>query len=260
VSCGVRVGEWDWAVALLDEWLDSDLTGAFRVEILADRAMIDAFRGGDPARWLSEIEPLLVGVTDPQYSSYEQMARAWAALSAGRPSEAREAAETAAATTSIFGPMGLPLAARAALWADDVEEARRLLERLVAVPQQGMALETDRTALRAGIAALEGRTAEALGLYREALRSWRDLGLAWDEALTAIDMAKLLDPSEPEVRAAGDSAGEILTRLGARPYLARLEAALARSVAQPTAARTQAGTEAATAVMEPARVEASPTS
>lgn len=65
--------------------------------------------------------------------------------------------------------------------------------------------------------------------YRTALRSWRDLGLPFDEALTAVDMATLLDPADAEVRAAAESARETLGRLGARPFLTRLEAALART-------------------------------
>ena len=259
VSCAVRVGEWDWAVALLDEWADAEMAAAHKVELIGDRAMLEACRAGDSARWLAEIEPLLVGVTDPQFRSYARMARAWAALVAGRFDEAKEEAETAATTTSYFAPMGLPLAARATLWAEDGTEARRLLERLLEVPQQGMALEADRTSLRAGVAALEGRAAEALGLYREALRAWRDLGLAWDEALTAIDMATLLDPSEPEVRAAADSAREILIRLGARPFLERLEGVLARPDARTGAPPAHAGMEPETPVMQPAGVEASPT-
>ena len=67
---------------------------------------------------------------------------------------------------------------------------------------------------------------EALGLYRDTLRGWREFGLAYDAALTGIDMATLLDPAEPEVRAAADSTREILTRLGAKPFLARLDAAM----------------------------------
>jgi hypothetical protein len=66
-------------------------------------------------------------------------------------------------------------------------------------------------------------------LYRDALREWRDLGLLWDEALCGLDMATLLDPADPEVRAAADAAREILVRLEAAPFLARLDAAMARS-------------------------------
>ena len=44
-------------------------------------------------------------------------------------------------------------------------------------------------------------------------------------------MAQLLDPSEPQVKAAAESSREILVRLGAAPFIARLDAALARSAA-----------------------------
>jgi hypothetical protein len=55
------------------------------------------------------------------------------------------------------------------------------------------------------------------------------VGLAWDEALCGLDMALLLDPSDPEVRAAAEAAHQILVRLEAVPFIARLDAALARS-------------------------------
>jgi hypothetical protein len=42
-------------------------------------------------------------------------------------------------------------------------------------------------------------------------------------------MARLLDSADPEVRAAAEAAREILVRLGATPFIARLDAALARS-------------------------------
>ena len=65
-------------------------------------------------------------------------------------------------------------------------------------------------------------------MYREALRGWDELGLPWDFALCAIDMAMRLDPGEPEVVAAGARARTVLDQLGARPYIERLDEALAR--------------------------------
>ena len=59
--------------------------------------------------------------------------------------------------------------------------------------------------------------------------------MVWDEVLTSIDMATLLDPAEPEVRAAAASAREVLTRLGAKPFLARLDAAMERQASTPMA-------------------------
>ena len=90
-------------------------------------------------------------------------------------------------------------------------------------------MEANRTTIRAGLAALDGRPREALALYREALRTWRELGAAWDEALCTIDIATLLDPAEPDVQAAAEGGRAILERLGAKPFLDRLEAAMART-------------------------------
>jgi hypothetical protein len=94
----------------------------------------------------------------------------------------------------------------------------------------GLIVAARRAALRAGIAALEGRQTEALALYRDALRGWRTTGVVWDETLTGIDMAQLLDPTEPEVAEIIESTRATLERLGAKPYIERLEAALAASV------------------------------
>ena len=80
------------------------------------------------------------------------------------------------------------------------------------------------------IAALEGRR-DAASLYAKALGSWRRLKVTWEEALTGLDMVKVLDPSLTEVRAVAESTRQIFDRLGAAPYLAMLDDALARGTA-----------------------------
>jgi homoaconitase/3-isopropylmalate dehydratase large subunit len=127
-------------------------------------------------------------------------------------------------------------AARAALWTGDAPGAVADLAEVAETGRRGRAIDNDQAVIRAGIAALEGRTAEALAAYRQALRTWRDLGCVLDEAFCAIDMAMLLDPTEPEVQAAAASAREILARLGAKPLLALLDAAMS---AVPTAVRAE---------------------
>ena len=157
------------------------------------------------------------------------MAVAWTALAASRFGDTVASARAALETTPYFGAMALPLAARASLWARDAQAVRNVLDELQEFPARGAALTADIQTVRAGLAALEGRTAEATSLYRDALRAWQALGLQWDEALCSIDMATVLDPSDPEVRAAAESSTAILTRLGATPYLAHLSKALSRS-------------------------------
>ena len=226
VSCALRVGEWDWARALLEEWL-AEITGEFYLELYVDRAVLTALTGGDPTADLAEAERMLPGANDPQYTSYIHWAHAWRALAIGQYDEAQRRGLEAPEITSFFASITLPIAARAALWDGDGAAAATALDRLEATIVTGQASRLDLTTLRAGIAALEGRRSDAVGGYREALRGWKQLGCAFDEALAAVDMAKLLNPTErdmPEASAAIDAARETLTRLDAKPFLARLDA------------------------------------
>jgi class 3 adenylate cyclase/tetratricopeptide (TPR) repeat protein len=228
VSCAIRVGDWDWAWTLLDEWLAKEVSGTFFCELYVDRAVLAALRGGDPTDDIGAAERLLPTVSDTQYASYCQWARAWAALAAGRLAEAREQAELAAQTTGYFVPISLPIAARAALWAGDTDAARDLVTRIEAAVIRGQAFALDVVTLRAGVAALEGRRFDAVAGYREALRGWRALGLTFDEALAGLDLAILLNPSEREMTespAVIEAARATFTQLGARPFAARLETA-----------------------------------
>ena len=229
VSCAIRIGEWAWASALLDEWLASEITGAIFLELYVDRAMLTALAGGDPSADLVAAEGLLGSLTDPQYTSYCHLGRAWAALNGGLLAEAREEAVMAARATPYFVPISQPIAVRAALWGGDAAGATAVLDELDASVIRGQAIGLDLVTLRAGLAALEGRRPDAIAGYREALRGWHGLGCAFDEAMTTLDMTILLRPSEREMAeapAAIEAAREALTRLGARPFLARLEVAL----------------------------------
>jgi len=166
-------------------------------------------------------------LNDPQYPSYVHWARAWAAFTAGRLDDARREATTAADVMGYFVPISLPIAVRAALWDGETTAAGAVMTRLEGSLVRGQAIALDLLTLRAGIAALEGRRSDAVAGYREALRGWRQLGLAFDEAMAALDLAILLAPTEREMAEASSSieaARETLTRLGARPFLARLEA------------------------------------
>jgi hypothetical protein len=226
--CALRVGEWDWAAALLEEWLSIEATASGWAEFYVDRAILRALRGEDPGSDIEQAGTLRASITDPQFESYELLARAWAAFAEDDLVTARDRAERAARITDYFVPLALPLAVRAALWAGDPREATAVVDAFQSAGFWGAALDVDRTTARAGAAALEGRGGEALAAYREALRGYRQLGLAFDEAAAVVDMATLLPRPErdsPEVRSAVEQARALLTRLGARPFLARLDAA-----------------------------------
>ena len=243
--CAMRVGEWDWMAGLLEEWTPQEASVAAYAEFFIDRAILTALRGGDPASDLERATQLRQTLTDSQYESYEHWGRAWAAFAAAAYEDVRREAESAAQTTMYFHPLVSPLAARAALWSGDADGARQTLDALIASGFRGTAVELDMATIRAGIAALEGRGAEALAAYREVLKGWRQLGLAFDEALAVTDMATLLPVAErasADVQEAVDWARATLERLGAQPILDRLakapEAAPPRTDGRPTAVRS----------------------
>ena len=126
--------------------------------------------------------------------------------------------------------------AQFSLAAGDAAAAEDDLAELEGNSFEGPAVEAGQLTIRAGLAALDVRPADAVPLYRDALQRWQDLGLVWDEALCGIDMATLLDPSQPEVQAAAKASRIILLRLEATPFVAQLEAAMARRPAKPAGA------------------------
>jgi hypothetical protein len=195
---------------------------------------------------MAEVTQLTESSSDPSIMAVRQMAVSSEAFGGGRLAEARAAWHGARNVSTEYQPVFLARSARAAIWLKDAPAALADLAILEDSGGHGPAVEADRTTIRGGLAALDGRAADARSLYREALLAWRDLGLAWDEALCGLDMALFLDPSEPEVQAATASAREILVRLEARPFIARLEAALARpsgggelELADPASARAR---------------------
>ena len=230
---GFLIGDWDRALAELRVGLAEEPDRPDRTLLLNNLATIQAVRGEPVVSEIAEMERLTAGETDPALLGYVIDARGFQALADGRLADASDAWWRLADMTPSAASGYLFLAARPALWNGDSTRVREALERLDATGVHGPVIEIHRATLRAGLAATDGRGAEALGLYRDILRGLRDLGLPWDEALTAIDMATVLDPSEAEVQAAGEAAREILVRLGARPFVERLDAALARPGAPP---------------------------
>ena len=151
-------------------------------EFHVDRAILRSLRGEDASVDLAAAARIRLesGVTAPQYEAYELWAGAWAAFAGGRPDEVRRLGERAVENHSNFNPLVCPLLVRSALWAGDAAGAASALAAMEASGSLGPALAADRLLARAGIDALEGRGPAALAGYREALRAYRRLGLAFD--------------------------------------------------------------------------------
>ena len=226
---GFLTGDWDRALEELQTGLAEEPDPPDRMLLLNNLASFRAVRGEPVEAEIAEMERLSEGETDAALLGYVVDARGFQALAAGRLEDASDMWWRMPEMTPSSAASYLFLAARPALWNGDAARVREALDRLDATGVHGPVVEIHRATLRAGLAALDGKAAEALGLYRDALRGLHDLGLPWDEALTAVDMASVLDPTDPEVRAAAEAARQILVGLGARPFLEILETALART-------------------------------
>ena len=194
-------GEWDEAMATMEAVWSDDLAPRDAALLLNNMLDIRAGRGEPTADGLAQLELLGAAMTDQMWQIFLEDVRANQALAAGDLRGASESFVKAAESDPNVAADAYTRAVRPALWARDLTEARRLTALAEAVGGYGPLIAARRATLHAGIAALDGRSAEALGLYREALRGWRSTHAVWDEALTGIDMATLLDPSEPEVAA-----------------------------------------------------------
>jgi class 3 adenylate cyclase/tetratricopeptide (TPR) repeat protein len=221
-------GEWDEALAVLDEGLAEDLEPGWHTWLLSNALILRANRGEPVAGGLAELGQLTSVHGDPDLVLPTLDANANAALADGRIADARDSWGRSAELSASQAPSSLYQRARGAIWLGQAAEVRSDLDALDATGFHGGVVEVRRLTLRAALAAMEGQTTEALGLYRHALTSWHELGMAWDEALTGMDMATVLDATDPDVAGAVKTTREILTRLDARPYLARLESVLAR--------------------------------
>jgi tetratricopeptide (TPR) repeat protein len=230
-------GRWDAAMEAMEPVLAGEMSDRERLVMLNNATIVRVNRGevvDDDLVLLRELAHKMQGaqpemfLADPEANS---------ALSNGE-------LQTASARFLVIAdddPSQMPeyayRAARPMLWTGDIDAARACYDK---VAERGAfsPVATARIAtLEAGIAALEGRTSEATALYREALRGWRDAHSRWDEVLTGIDMALLLDPTDPEVAEGVKSTRAILEELRARTYLERLDAAALRAAAEPAPSR-----------------------
>ncbi len=220
-------GDWEWFLLELEQLLAGELDREDRILVLARLIVFRIWRGDPSDVDVDELERLVGATPDAQHVRHVVETDAHRAFAHGEPAAAatyRRLARSDSANARHY----LVMAARSSLLARDAESAASDLAALEAAGVHGPWFGARRTSIRAGLAALDGRPVDALSLYRDAIRRFREIGVLLDEAFTAIEMATLIDPAEPEVGAAAAAAREILVRLGAAPFIALLDAALAR--------------------------------
>jgi class 3 adenylate cyclase/tetratricopeptide (TPR) repeat protein len=220
-------GDWDAALEHFRAGLAEEPELSYHIQLLANLIDLRAYRGEDVRADLAELERLGAGMDDFVLGASLIDTRAFVATAGGSLADAADLFREESRLVGDQSALSLYMAARPALWLGDRERAAADLADLDATGIHGPVVECRRATIRAGLLALDGRTAEALAGYRDVLARWEGLGLVLDKAMTAIDMATLIGPGEGDVTAAVADARAFLERVGATPFLERLDAAMA---------------------------------
>ncbi len=256
-----RTGDWDWAVGELEAANQLEVDVASALVARGQLAFFDIYRGRSDPVERDELRRVLRGLEDLDMNSTAEDFGGSDAHARGRWAEAAAAWIRVADISDLNAPYALLRAGRVAILARDPALAQAALDRMDALGSRGRAIDADRSTIRAGLAMLAGDEDAALAGYRVALVAYRDLGLAWEEALVGMEAVSMIGTGDPEVAGWIDTARATFTRLDAGPMLVLLDrvvAAAAPRVATGEAARPVAnaaprGAAAASPAASPAR-------
>ena len=223
----------DGALASFEAGLADEPEPVDALLLLDGVVTVRASRGEPVADFLAELDRAAAGISDWNVIWTTVDAPAWADFCEGRLDEAVRRWRDGSARSPAQGTSWLPPAAGIALTQGRADLAAADLAAMDATGFHSPYLELQRRRIRAGIAAVEGRRAEAARAYRDLLQEMLDRGYAWDHALASVEMAALLGPAEPDVIAAAAVARATLARTRATPLLERLDAAMERPAGEP---------------------------
>ncbi len=222
-----NLGQWDDARAALAALRQRDLPGPRQTQLELCEAVLAAL-SGDTVLALERLAATAdaEGLEEVTARANNHLARAVVYLATGDLEVAYEHASAALAAepSGINSAVALAIQQRAALWLGDLGRTRGALTEMQAFRGRWMAAV--RLTGEAGVAALEGRHDEAAMAYARALDAWRTIDSPLDLALCGLDRAMLRGSgAAPEDE--DDEAREIFTRIGATPFLMRLDRAVA---------------------------------
>ncbi len=235
----LQTGDWEWAIQALSEAGSVELEAIDRAAIEGVLIEILGARGDDVAERLA-ILATAGSEDDPVFGASLGLARLWSAMADGRFGDANAAGRRVAELSNLNKPVGLLWAAHAAIRMQDLGRATTALEDLAALGVRGPALDAERSAVEAGVAALADHWPEAVMRYGDATRQLRDLGINFDLGLALLSAAMLAPPGDPFARAAGEEARSIFASIGALAFLRQLDEIEAAGPARRASARPEA--------------------
>ena len=246
----VLAQDWDESLAgeerhLADMLAQKVASPLDEIRSLSFRGLMHVTRGDDVDGMIDRLEVLAPQTSDSYGPAAVHILRGLQAMLTG-DFEAADRELVLASDEPNVGVIFLGLAVRSALWDRNVVRARERADRLDE-QRAASSSEIERIAARAGIAALEGRRDDAVAGYRDALDRYRAIGQDLDLAFTGLDFVLTVGADHPASRSAAEMSRVIFERIRARPYLERLDAALAATL--PPSGRSSRSSDTAASVV-----------
>ena len=213
----------DGAVVIAREALETVAIRGDRGRLRAALGYIEVSRGEHLDEVLADMEDIYGATTDPEERLYRDAPSVAVAWVRGQLEEAHRLGMALGQLPTQAQEWGFLFALRAALAARDADRARRASDRLAGLPPFGKLMAAHVARGRAGVAALEGRQADAVAEFRIARETTRRIGHWGHFAMGAVDAVSVL-PDDGEVTAWVAEARPILERMRLAPELARLDA------------------------------------
>ena len=211
-----RTGEWDWQTSQIEALDHLELDKGTLLTMQLASLVVSYVRGSvEYADLVERLDSAQQSFDDPDTESARWDVRAWLDFADGRFPEARANWTKVTEISALNTPYVLPRIAHTSLLLGDAAAAADTLNALMKTSARGRAVDVDKVAIQAGIAAIEGRSGDALAGFRSALAAWRDLGLVWDEVLTSLVFVTLVGENVPEARRAAETARELMAARGA---------------------------------------------
>jgi len=240
-----------WDEPMAETWADVDALFGGGASLSDEARWINTsvsiriHRGLPVTELLSRLDEIAAEVSDPTVTAEALSHQASLALVAGDYAGAARldlaAADQGSQVTFIY----LSFAIRVLLLAGDLEGARATVVRHTKESQGNRIDEALGVGAQAGIAALEGRIDDAVAGYRAALERLDAIHMGWLTALLGFEFVSVVG-DHPASREAAARSRETFERVGAQPWLDKLDAVLAslsRAPARPAAVTSAAATE-----------------
>ena len=230
VDAAIELGEWDWAMQTMGEFDALFTEAAERIWFGTYSGVIRALRGEDVSDQVHAVYEESQRFDDHQYRAVGAYGALVSAFIRGeldetiRISERSMQESPAGIDSAIYG-------ARAALWKGDLETGRMFRDRFAATNEARRTLAMT-AAMDGGIAALEGRAADARSHFVDAQRRCRELGCQYFLAMIDLDIVVTGAMEADERRAAAEEARAIFTRLEASALLELLDRAVEADAAR----------------------------